>query len=39
MDVNEVLDDLVAEQRTLDAIVADLDDEQWGLATPARGGA
>jgi uncharacterized protein (TIGR03084 family) len=35
MDVNEVLDDLVAEQRTLDAIVADLDDEQWGLATPS----
>ncbi len=35
MDVNEVLDDLVAEQRALDAIVAELDDEQWTLATPS----
>lgn len=35
MDVNEVLDDLVAEQRALDTIVAGLDDEQWALATPS----
>ena len=35
MDVNEVLDDLVAEQQALDAIVANLSDEQWGAATPS----
>jgi len=35
MDVNEVLDDLVAEQQALDSIVADLDDAQWDLATPS----
>jgi uncharacterized protein (TIGR03084 family) len=35
MDVNEVLDDLVAEQRALDAIVAGLTDDQWGLPTPS----
>ena len=35
MDVNEVLDDLVAEQHALDAIVATLTDDQWGLATPS----
>lgn len=35
MDVQGVLDDLVAEQRALDAIVAGLTPEQWGLATPS----
>lgn len=35
MDVNEVLDDLVAEQTVLDGIVAALADEQWALATPS----
>jgi uncharacterized protein (TIGR03084 family) len=35
MDVQEVLDDLVAEQRALDAIVADLEPAGWGLATPS----
>ena len=35
MGVNEVLVDLVAEQRALDEIVADLSDEQWDLATPS----
>ena len=35
MDINEVLDDLVAEQRALDAIIADLSDSQWALATPS----
>ncbi len=36
MDVSEVLDDLVAEQETLDRVVAALDDEQFGLATPSE---
>jgi uncharacterized protein (TIGR03084 family) len=35
MDVNEVLDDLVAEQQALDEIVAKLDDEQWASSTPS----
>ena len=35
MDVQVVLDDLVAEQRALDAVVADLDPAQWGLPTPS----
>lgn len=35
MDVQGVLDDLVAEQRALDAIVAELEPEQWALATPS----
>jgi uncharacterized protein (TIGR03084 family) len=35
MDVNEVLDDLVAEQRALDTIVAGLTDDQWALPTPS----
>jgi uncharacterized protein (TIGR03084 family) len=35
MDVNEVLDDLVAEQRTLDAVVASLTSDQWASATPS----
>ena len=35
MDVSEVLDDLVAEQQELDAIVGGLDDEPWSLATPS----
>lgn len=35
MDVSEVLDDLIAEQETLDRIVAELSDEQFGSATPS----
>jgi len=35
MDVNEVLDDLVAEQSALDAIVARLPPDEWALATPS----
>ena len=35
MDVHDVLDDLVAEQEALDAIVAPLRPEQWALATPS----
>jgi uncharacterized protein (TIGR03084 family) len=35
MDVNEVLDDLVAEQHALDAIVAPLTPEQWAMPTPS----
>ena len=35
MDVQAVLDDLVAEQRALDAVVAGLEPEQWALATPS----
>lgn len=35
MDVQAVLDDLVAEQEALDAIVAALPAEQWSLATPS----
>lgn len=37
MDVTEVLADLLAEQQTLDDIVAELDDEQWQLPTPSPG--
>jgi uncharacterized protein (TIGR03084 family) len=33
--VREVLDDLIAEQGALDAVVADLAPEQWLLATPS----
>jgi len=36
-DVHEVAADLQAEQATLDAIVRDLSDEQWALATPSPG--
>jgi uncharacterized protein (TIGR03084 family) len=36
-DVREVAADLRAEQEALDAIVADLPDDQWGLATPSPG--
>ena len=35
MDVHGVLDDLVAEQQALDAIVAPLAPEQWSLPTPS----
>lgn len=35
MDVQVVLDDLVAEQQALDDIVARLEPAQWGLATPS----
>lgn len=35
MDVQAVLDDLVGEQRALDAVVAELEPEQWALATPS----
>jgi uncharacterized protein (TIGR03084 family) len=36
-DVREVATDLHSEQEALDAIVAGLTDEQWGLATPSPG--
>jgi uncharacterized protein (TIGR03084 family) len=36
-DVREVATDLRAEQEALDAIVAGLTDEQWGLSTPSPG--
>ena len=35
MDVHSVLDDLIAEQEALDAVVAPLTAEQWALATPS----
>ncbi|MEY2958634.1 MAG: hypothetical protein RLZZ01_1202 [Actinomycetota bacterium] len=35
MDVHAVLDDLVAEQRALDEVVAVLSPDQWMLATPS----
>ena len=35
MDVSEVLDDLLAEQAALDAVVAGLSDEQFALPTPS----
>lgn len=35
MDVQSVLDDLVAEQEALDAVVAPLRPDQWALATPS----
>lgn len=35
MDVQAVLDDLVAEQQALDAVVAVLTPEQWALTTPS----
>ena len=35
MDVQAVLDDLVAEQQALDAVVAALQPEQWSLPTPS----
>ena len=34
-DVNTVRADLLAEQEALDAVVADLDDEDWAAATPS----
>ncbi|MGB0112843.1 MAG: TIGR03084 family metal-binding protein [Ilumatobacteraceae bacterium] len=37
MDVHEVLDDLVAEQEALDAIVTNLTASQWQLPTPSPG--
>lgn len=37
MELTEVRDDLLAEQRALDEVVADLDDEQWALPTPSPG--
>ncbi len=37
MDVSEVLDDLVAEQQSLDDIVSQLDAAQWLLPTPSPG--
>ena len=37
MDVSEVRADLLAEQQTLDDIVAELDGEQWQLTTPSPG--
>ena len=37
MDVSEVLDDLVAEQQSLDDIVSPLDAAQWQLPTPSPG--
>ncbi len=37
MDVTEVLEDLLAEQQSLDDIVAGLSPEQWQLATPSPG--
>ena len=36
-DVREVAADLVAEQAALDAVVADLTEEQWRLPTPSPG--
>ena len=36
-DVRDLADDLRAEQAALDAIVAGLTDEQWGLPTPSPG--
>jgi uncharacterized protein (TIGR03084 family) len=35
MDVHAVLDDLVAEQQALDAVVAPLTPDQWSLPTPS----
>lgn len=37
MDVSDVIDDLRAEQQTLDDIVGSLSDEQWRSATPSPG--
>ena len=37
MDVSEILEDLIAEQQSLDDVVAHLTIEQWGLATPSPG--
>jgi uncharacterized protein (TIGR03084 family) len=37
MDVSEVLDDLVAEQQSLDDIVSQLEPQQWQLPTPSPG--
>lgn len=36
-DVREVAADLHAEQQALDAVVADLSEDQWGLSTPSVG--
>ncbi len=35
--VNEIVSDLAAEHEALDAIVTDLDDEDWSTPTPAEG--
>jgi len=37
MDVSDVLADLLAEQQTLDDLVADIDADQWQLQTPSPG--
>ena len=37
MDVSEILDDLIAEQQSLDDVVAGLTTEQWDMATPSPG--
>jgi uncharacterized protein (TIGR03084 family) len=37
MDVTDVLDDLLAEQRALDDVVVGLTPEQWSLPTPSPG--
>jgi uncharacterized protein (TIGR03084 family) len=37
MDVSEILEDLIAEQQSLDDVVAHLTVEQWGMATPSPG--
>lgn len=36
-DLNKIVDDLCAEGAALDALVADLSDEQWAWQTPAAG--
>lgn len=36
-DLNKIVDDLRAEGAALDALIADLPDEQWALPTPAEG--
>lgn len=36
-DLNKIVDDLCAEGAALDALVADLPDEKWAVATPAEG--
>jgi len=36
MDVSDVAADLVAEQNSLDLILRDISDDQWGLNTPSR---
>lgn len=36
-ELDQVRDDLIAEQRALDAVVAPIDDQQWRRATPSPG--